>query len=63
MNDVDYKQRLLSDKLDLEELMTLAKESSAAVELDQSMVDVCPVWMPTKTSHGHGRSSVGGRWS
>ena len=38
MNDVDYKQRLLSDKLDLEELMTLAKESSAAVELDQSMV-------------------------
>lgn len=38
MNDTDNKQRLLTDKLDLEELMTLARESVAAVELDQSMV-------------------------
>lgn len=38
MNNVDYKQHLLADKLDLEELMALARESSAAVELDQSMV-------------------------
>ncbi len=35
---MNYKQRLLEDRDALQELITLAKEDSAAVDLDQSKV-------------------------
>lgn len=35
---MNFKQRLLKDRDDLQDLIALAKESSAAVDLDQSKV-------------------------